>query len=71
VDEITHEAVIDVNEKGCEAAAYTMIDMAPNCPAPDQNQPFVFKADRPFFYFITNTEGVPVFMGIVNDPNQK
>ena len=71
VDEITHEAVIDVNEKGCEAAAYTMIDMMPNCPAPAEQTPFEFKADRPFFYFITNTEGVPVFMGIVNDPNQK
>ncbi len=70
VDKIIHEAVIDVNEKGCEAAAYTMIDMVPNCPVDDA--PFIsFRADRPFFYFITNESGVPVFMGIVNDPAQK
>ena len=70
VDEITHEAVIDVNDKGCEAAAYTLIDIAPNCPITD-NMTYYFDADRPFIYYISNNDGVPVFVGVVNDPTQK
>ncbi len=68
ISEIVHEAVIDVNEDGCEAAAYTMISLTPTTCAPEN---YEFTADRPFFYYITNSAGTPVFVGIVNDPTQK
>ena len=67
VSGVTHEAVIDVNEKGCEASAYTMIE------AVDVTVPkdYEFTVDRPFFYFISDYKGTPLFVGIVNDPTQK
>lgn len=67
VDEITHEAVIDVNEEGCEASAYTMISVTEEC-AP---LPYSFTADRPFIYYISDTRGTPVFIGTVNNPTEK
>lgn len=68
VSEIVHEAVIDVDEKGCEAAAYTMITTAPTTAI---MKDYEFTADRPFIYYISGNDGVPVFIGIVNDPTQK
>ena len=68
ISEIVHEAVIDVDEEGCEAAAYTMISVTPTACDP---QNYEFTADRPFFYYISNSSGIPVFVGIVNDPTQK
>ncbi|MBP1590691.1 MAG: hypothetical protein ILP22_01455 [Oscillospiraceae bacterium] len=69
VSDIIHEAVIDVDEKGCEAAAYTIINADPTTSMPPED--YEFKADRPFIYFISNKDGVPLFVGIVNDPTQK
>ncbi len=67
VDEIVHEAVIDVDEKGCEAAAYTLISVK----AESACEYLKFTVDRPFVYFISDDAGTPVFIGVVNDPTQK
>lgn len=67
VDEITHEAVIDVNEDGCEASAYTMISTTTESAPP----PYSFNADRPFVYYISDRNGTPVFIGTVNNPTEK
>lgn len=69
VNGITHEAVIDVTEKGCEAAAYTMISVADECVPEDH--PYTFTADRPFLYYISDTNGTPLFIGTVNNPTEK
>ncbi len=68
ISDIVHEAVIDVDEKGCEAAAYTMIGTQPTACDPEE---YEFTMDRPFLYYISNDDGVPLFIGIVNDPTQK
>lgn len=65
IDQIDHEAVIDVNKDGCEAAAYTVISVTDECCG------YMFKLDRPFIYYISDAEGVPVFVGIVNNPTEK
>ena len=70
VNEITHEAVIDVAETGCEAAAYTMISTAVEAPAPDYPV-YTFNANRPFLYYISDTNGTPLFIGTVNNPTEK
>ena len=70
VNEITHEAVIDVAETGCEAAAYTMISVATEAPAPDYPV-YTFNANRPFLYYISDTNGTPLFIGTVNNPTEK
>ena len=72
VSSIVHEAVIDVDDEGCEAAAYTMITIASTCPTtPPGRMKYEFKCDRPFIYYISDSSGVPFFMGIINDPTQK
>ncbi len=70
VSEITHEATIQIDEKGCEAAAYTMIEAGPTS-VPDECEDVVFKLDRPFFYYVSDYNGTPVFSGIINDPVNK
>lgn len=68
VNEITHEAVIDVDENGCEAAAYTLISIKDECiPTPH----YAFCADKPFIYYVSDTNGTPLFIGTVYNPLEK
>lgn len=69
VSEITHEAAISIDEKGCEAAAYTIIDLDSCCY--DENSDIEFRLDRPFYYYISDYNGTPVFSGIINDPTSR
>ncbi len=67
----SHDATLLIDENGCEAAAYTIISlMYPTC-MPPENEPVYFYLDRPFFYYITNQNDIPVFSGIIYDPTQK
>ncbi len=70
VSEITHEATILIDEEGCEAAAYTMIAMAGEC-FEEPAEEIVFKLDKPFYYYVSDLYGTPVFSGIINDPTSK
>ena len=68
IDDITHEAKIVIDEKGCEAAAYTIISVAPGAAMPPEEEPVYFELNRPFFYYVSDNEGTPVFSGIINNP---
>ncbi len=68
LSEVTHEAVVTIDEKGCEAAAYTLISMLAGAAAPPKEEPVYFELKRPFFYYISDAEGTPLFAGIMNDP---
>ena len=63
-----HAARVKVDEEGCEAAAYTviMVDAAAAMP-PEEEVDFVL--DRPFLFAITGDSGLPLFTGVVNQPN--
>ena len=64
---VIHKAVIEVNEKGTEAAAATGIGIGVTS-APAQQPPQV-RADRPFVFLIRDREsGAILFMGRVSDP---
>lgn len=71
INKIVHEATLKIDEKGCEAAAYTLIQMLAGCAAPPENEPVYFYCDRPFFYYVSDSAGTPVFAGILNDPTSK
>lgn len=71
IDQIKHEASLLIDEQGCEAAAYTIVSIIPTCPPPPENEPVYFYLDKPFYYYISNSYGMPVFSGIINDPTQK
>jgi len=64
LDEIKHKAVVEVDEKGTEAAAVTAaLGMG------DGPEPFEVIADRPFFFAIRDDEGESIlFAGALVDP---
>jgi len=70
LDFVIHEAVIDVDEKGTEAAAATAAGVAGTGMNP--NEPIDCTIDRPFLFAIydTNTDAV-LFLGSVLDPSEK
>jgi len=71
ISDAVHEAYIDVDETGTEAAAATavvMMTMSMPIAAPP---PVPFVADHPFLYIIrANSTGAILFMGRVDDPMQ-
>lgn len=66
ISDVTHQAVLKVDEEGTEAAAATSVDFAvTSLPAYE----FEFVADRPFFVAIRDEEtGAVMFLGSVFDP---
>ena len=68
VSQAKHAARVKVDEEGCEAAAYTVIMVAAEAAMlPDDEVDFVL--DRPFLFAITAESGLPLFTGVVNQPN--
>ena len=67
VSKAQHAARVTVDEKGCEAAAYTVIANPEGAPPPGEEIDFVL--DRPFLFAVTNYSDMPLFVGIVNQPN--
>ncbi|PAV60581.1 hypothetical protein WR25_24987 [Diploscapter pachys] len=62
VSEVTHKAVIDVNEAGTTASAATVVEMLPGSAGGFFPDPIEFTADHPFLYTITFNNH-PLFMG--------
>jgi serpin B len=60
-----HEARIEVDEKGTEAAAATAISIGTRAALPRCEE---FRVDRPFLFFIRAADGAVVFIGRVADP---
>ena len=61
-----HGVRVKIDERGCEAAAYTMMAADTSAaPAPEVEE-IEFILDRPFLFVITNRVGLPLFVGIVN-----
>jgi serine protease inhibitor len=67
INEVTHQAFIETNEEGTEAAAATVVDIGVTSIGP--NDPILVDINHPFIYIIreTTTNSV-IFMGKVADP---
>lgn len=67
IAEVIHQANIDVDEKGTEAAAATAVAMeAGSAPM----EPIVLAVDRPFLFALRDTTtGAVVFLGRIADPS--
>lgn len=62
LSQVIHAAKIEVNEKGTEAAAATVVEAASGSAAPVDGLTLIF--DRPFLYGIVDLKnGVPLFLG--------
>jgi serpin B len=67
ITSVIHQAMIDVNEEGSEAAAATAVVMGSKSIRIET--PETFRADRPFFFVIHhNATGSILFMGRVSNP---
>ncbi|WP_054955883.1 serpin family protein [Paenibacillus dakarensis] len=67
IGDIRHKVVVDVNEKGTEAAAFTSIGMVSSASEP--REPVEMKVDRPFFFAIEDGDtGAWLFMGSITNP---
>ena len=61
-----HAARVAIDEEGVTAAAYTVM-MTEGAAAPPEEE-VDFALDRPFVFAITGTDGLPLFVGIVRQP---
>ena len=66
VTSVDHAARVVIDEEGCTAAAFTVM-VADGAPMPPDDE-VDFVLDRPFLFCITGDSGLPLFVGIVNDP---
>lgn len=66
INDVTHQAFIETNEEGTEAAAATIVDIGvTSMPL----TPFILNIDHPFIYIIRETTtNTILFMGKVADP---
>ncbi|HME69173.1 MAG TPA: serpin family protein, partial [Myxococcota bacterium] len=75
ISRVLHEALLEVNEAGAEAAAATAVEAMPTSVALPRDRPFRFVADQPFFVAIIDEgagsdrgTGAVLFAGSVYDP---
>ena len=64
-----HASRVKVDEKGVEAASYTVMTVSGAAMPPEEEVDFVL--NRPFFFVITSRTGLPLFAGIVNQPGNE
>lgn len=70
ISAVIHKAFVDVDEKGTEAAAATVVGIRAGSAAPPK-PPAVFRADHPFIYLIRDTQtGQILFAGRMADPRK-
>ena len=72
ISQVIHQAYVEVNEEGTEAAAATavVVEFASAMNTPETKIP-VFNADHPFIFVIREkANGNILFMGRVSDPSQ-
>jgi serpin B len=69
ISRVIHEALVEVDEKGTEAAAATAVELIVTAVPERPAEPFTFVADRPFLWAIEHREsGAVLFLGAVDDP---
>lgn len=66
VSTANHAARVMIDEEGCTAAAFTVMTLDGTGGPPSEEVDFTL--DRPFLFAITNSSGLPLFVGIVNQP---
>jgi serpin B len=69
IQKVIHQAFVDVNEEGTEAAAATGVSVGLKSAMPQQTP--IFRADHPFVFIIQDKEnGNILFLGRVSNPSK-
>ena len=71
VSRVLQESYIGVDEKGVEAAAYTLVALAKSAAIPVEREKIDFHLTRPFLYAIESRDGTVLFLGTVAEPVQE
>ena len=66
VTQVQHAARVKIDEKGCEAAAFTAVTADAMSAAPEDLPVVEMDMNRPFAFLITGVDGLPLFLGSVN-----
>ena len=66
VTQVQHAARVKIDEKGCEAAAFTAITADATAAMPEELPVVEMNLNRPFAFMITGVDGLPLFLGTVN-----
>lgn len=66
VSNVNHAARVVIDEEGCKAAAFTVIE-APGAAPWEEKKTIDFILDRPFIFIIESDVGQPLFIGVVNN----
>lgn len=66
VSKIEHGVRVAIDEEGVTATAYT-VEMTAGSSRPTDDE-IDFVLDRPFIFVITSDDGLPLFIGVVNQP---
>ncbi len=70
ISDVLHKTYIDVNEKGTEAAAVTVVIVATTVVDSTHGGPLMFDVNRPFLFLIKeNHNNTIMFMGGIVDPS--
>lgn len=65
VSRIFQDSFIALDEDGIEAAAVTVVELAPTA-APPADEIIELRFDEPFLFIIENREGIPLFVGTLS-----
>jgi serpin B len=70
ISKVLHKTFLEIDEKGTEAAAATVVIVAVAAGMPlESSKPIELKADRPFLFAIQHADsGACIFLGRVSDP---
>lgn len=68
INKAEQDTRVTVDEEGCKAVSVTIIGGKGGGGAPDEQAEFIL--DRPFIFEIMSDTGLPLFMGVVNNPAQ-
>lgn len=68
VTQAQHDARVMIDEEGCTGAAYTVISVEETAEELERPREIDFTLDRPFIFVITGADGLPLFVGVVNQP---
>lgn len=67
VSQAKHAARVKIDEKGVEAAAYTVLATEATAAMPPE-ETIEFTLDEPFVFAVTGVDGLPLFAGAVHTP---
>lgn len=72
IGDVMHKTFIEVNETGTKAAAVTSVEMVTECAPITLEYTFDITLNRPFIYMIIDERSnLPLFIGIMNNPEEK